>query len=71
MFAARIGRDDHQTIRCHSDHRPGSTRRPTTSLEDTAYKELRSRTLAHTDPELARVLLAEAQQVTTQDYDTR
>jgi pyruvate-ferredoxin/flavodoxin oxidoreductase len=42
--------------------------RPTIPLKDYAYKELRYRTLAQTDPEVARTLLAEAQQIVTEKY---
>jgi pyruvate-ferredoxin/flavodoxin oxidoreductase len=42
--------------------------RPTIPLKDYAYKELRYRTLAQTDPEVARALLAEAQQIVTEKY---
>jgi pyruvate-ferredoxin/flavodoxin oxidoreductase len=42
--------------------------RPTIPLKDYAYQELRYRTLAQTDPEIARALLAEAQQIVTEKY---
>jgi pyruvate-ferredoxin/flavodoxin oxidoreductase len=42
--------------------------RPTISLKDYAYKELRYRTLSQTDPEVARALLAQAQQIVTEKY---
>ena len=42
--------------------------RPTIPLKEYAYKELRYRTLAQTDPEVARALLAEAQQIVTEKY---
>ena len=42
--------------------------RPTIPLKDYAYNELRYRTLAQTDPEVARALLAEAQQIVTEKY---
>jgi pyruvate-ferredoxin/flavodoxin oxidoreductase len=42
--------------------------RPTIPLKDYAYKELRYRSLSQTDPEVARMLLAEAQQMVTEKY---
>jgi pyruvate-ferredoxin/flavodoxin oxidoreductase len=42
--------------------------RPTIPLKDYAYKELRYRALAQTDPEAARALLAEAQKIVTDKY---
>jgi pyruvate-ferredoxin/flavodoxin oxidoreductase len=42
--------------------------RPTIPLKDYAYKELRYRSLAQTDPEVARALLAQAQQIVTEKY---
>jgi pyruvate-ferredoxin/flavodoxin oxidoreductase len=42
--------------------------RPTIPLKDYAYKELRYRTLAQTDPDVARALLAQAQQMVTEKY---
>ena len=46
----------------------GCSPRPTIPLKDYAYKELRYRTLAQTDPDVARALLAEAQQIVTEKY---
>jgi len=42
--------------------------RPTIRYKDYAYNELRYRTLAHTDPEAAEALLAQAQQSVTEKY---
>ncbi len=42
--------------------------RPTIPLKDYAYKELRYRTLSQSDPEVARALLAQAQQMVTEKY---
>ena len=42
--------------------------RPTIPFKDYAYNELRYRSLADTDPEEARALLAEAQPVVTEKY---
>jgi pyruvate-ferredoxin/flavodoxin oxidoreductase len=42
--------------------------RPTIPFKDYAYKELRYRALAQTDPEVARALAAEAQRIVTEKY---
>jgi pyruvate-ferredoxin/flavodoxin oxidoreductase len=42
--------------------------RPTISLKDYAYKELRFRALAQTNPEVAKALLADAQRIVTEKY---
>jgi len=42
--------------------------RPTIPFKDYAYNELRYRSLAHTDPGAAAMLLAKAQQVVTEKY---
>jgi pyruvate-ferredoxin/flavodoxin oxidoreductase len=42
--------------------------RPTISLKEYAYKELRFRALAQSDPEVAKALLTDAQQIVTEKY---